>query len=215
VALTAAAQGRPTSAPGKPKLPDGCFKLLFERFRASTEYTDLAPSTQKEYGRHMRHLEPVFGFHPVAAFTADLMDKLIATLQRAIRRRMSVLLGYAMRILRWLPADPLLGVQKIRRRGRKEAGAQVPLREPAIARFRTANPYGSRGRLILELGLTTAFRREYQAKCQPTSRQVWEARHFGMKALARPRRFGGPAGRRNSHRAKLIPGKGTRSSLMD
>jgi hypothetical protein len=77
---------------------------------------------------------------------------------------MSVLLGYAMRILKWIPANPLLGAQKIRRRGRQEVGVRLPLSEPAIARFRTANPYGSRARLVFELGLTTAFRREDLAR---------------------------------------------------
>jgi hypothetical protein len=72
---------------------------------------------------------------------------------------MSVLLGYAMRILKWIPANPLMGVQKIRRRGRQEAGVRMPLSEPAIARFRRANPYGSRARLIFELALPTALRR--------------------------------------------------------
>jgi integrase len=149
----------------KPKLPDGCFKLLFDRFKMSTEFTDLAESTRKEYARHMQHLEPALGFHPVSALSADLFDKLIAkfnehpTLQKAIRRTMSVLLGYAMRILKWIPANPLLGVQKIKRRGRQEAGARMPLSEPAIARFRRANPYGSRARLVFELALITALRR--------------------------------------------------------
>jgi integrase len=154
----------------KPQLPDGCFKLLFQRFKASTEFTDLAENTKKEYARHMRHVEPVLGFHPVAAFTADFMDRLIGkfaknpTLQKAIRRTMSVLLGYAVRILQWIPANPLLNVQKVRRRGRQEACVRMPLSEPAIARFRAANPYGSRARLVFELGLTSAFRREDLAR---------------------------------------------------
>jgi site-specific recombinase XerD len=118
----------------------------------------------------MRHLEPALGFHPVSALSADLFDKLIAkfekhpTLQKAIRRTMSVLLGYAMRILKWIPTNPLLRVQKIRRRGRQEAGVRMPLSEPAIKRFRQANPYGSRARLTFELGLTTALRREDLAR---------------------------------------------------
>jgi integrase len=161
---------QPPAKAVKPTLPDGCFKLLFKRFKESTEFTDLEGNTQKEYARHMRHVEPVLGFHPVSAFTADLMDQLIAkfrkhrTLQKAIRRTMSVLLGYAMRILKWIPANPLLGVQKVRRRGRQEAGDRLPLSEPAIARFRTANPLGSRARLMFELGLVTGFRREDLAR---------------------------------------------------
>jgi len=149
----------------KPKLPDGCFKLLFDRFKMSTEFTDLAESTRKEYARHMQHLEPALGVHPVSALSADLFDKLIAkfnehpTLQKAIRRTMSVLLGFAMRILKWIPANPLLGVQTSKRRGRLEVGARMPLSEPAIARFRRTNPFGSRARLIFELALTTALRR--------------------------------------------------------
>ncbi len=159
-----------TTGPVKPKLPDGSFKLLFDRFKRSTEFTHLKESTQKEYARHIRHLEPVLGLHPVAAFTADLMDRLVAkfeehpTLQKAIRRTMSVLLGYAVRILKWIPFNPLLGVQKVGRRGRHEASERQPLSEPAIARFRTANPYGSRARLAHELGLVSALRREDLAK---------------------------------------------------
>jgi integrase len=154
-----------SEAAAKPMVPDRCFKLLFARFKASSEFTDLAETTRKEYARHMRHLEPALGFHPVSALSADLFDKLIAkfkkhpTLQKAIRRTMSVLLGYAMRILKWIPANPLLGVQKIKRRGRQEGGVRMPLSEPAIKRFRQANPYGSRARLIFELALTTALRR--------------------------------------------------------
>jgi hypothetical protein len=69
----------------------------------------------------------------VSALSADLFDKLIAkfkkhpTLQKAIRRTMSVLLGYAMRIMKWIPANPLLGVQKIKRRGRQEGGVSIGL----------------------------------------------------------------------------------------
>jgi hypothetical protein len=40
----------------------------------------------------------------------------------------------------------------------------MPLSEPAIARFRAANPYGSRARLVFELGLSTALRREDLAR---------------------------------------------------
>jgi integrase len=161
---------KPAKGDVKPQLPDGCFKLLFQRYKASTEFTDLAENTKKEYARHMRHVEPALGFHPVSAFSADLMDRLIAkfganpTLQRAIRRTMSVLLGYAMRILKWIRSNPLLGVQKVGRRGRQAAGVRMPLSEPAVARFRAVNPYGSRARLIFELALSTALRREDLAR---------------------------------------------------
>jgi hypothetical protein len=104
-------EDQPVGGP-KPKLPDGCFKRLFDRFKKSTEYTDLAQTTKDEYARHMRHLEPVLGFHQVSALTADLMDQLIGkfskhpTLQKAIRRTMSALLSYAVRILKWIPRRP-------------------------------------------------------------------------------------------------------------
>jgi hypothetical protein len=129
-------EDQPVGGP-KPKLPDGCFKRLFDRFKKSTEYTDLAQTTKDEYARHMRRLEPVLGFHQVSALTADLMDQLIGkfskhpTLQKAIRRTMSALLSYAVRILKWIPINPLIGAQKIRRRGNKDAGVRIPLSGPA------------------------------------------------------------------------------------
>lgn len=147
-------------------LPDRCFKSLFDRYRASSEFSDLKASTQAEYGRHMKHVEPVIGLHAVAAFEADLMDLLIAkfvetpALQSGIRRTMSVVLGFAVRILKWVPINPLFRVQKVRRKGRKAEGVRTPLSEAKIERFRACNPYGSRSRLTFELALCTGLRRE-------------------------------------------------------
>lgn len=44
--------------PPKPALPDRSFMHLFQRYKASTAYTDLAASTRKEYDQHIKYIEP-------------------------------------------------------------------------------------------------------------------------------------------------------------
>jgi hypothetical protein len=89
--LAAAAPGTAPVSPlpakkVKPALPDRCFKLLFERFKELDEYTDLAGNTQKEYARHMRHVEPVLGFQPRAEITTvDMTLRLQRSLDNAPR----------------------------------------------------------------------------------------------------------------------------------
>lgn len=153
--------------PRKPALPEKSFKHLFQRYRASTAYTELGKRTKQEYDRHIRYVEPVIGLFQVASFTRDHMDRITSNfaekpaLANAIRRTISVLLGFAADVLQWIPVNPILGMEK--RRRRREEG-QRPLTEPEIARFRAANPYGSRERLAFELGLATALRREDMVK---------------------------------------------------
>lgn len=150
----------PSPAPG---IPEKCFKALMARYRVSPAFLDLGPGTRAEYARHMRYVEPAIGLSPVAAFTADHMDQIMSRypdtpeLRQAIRRTMSALLSYAARTLKWIPANPLIRTDNPRKR--QEEG-QKPYTEPEIARFRERHPYGTRERLVYEIGLATAFRRE-------------------------------------------------------
>ena len=56
------------SRPPKPAVPDWSFMHLFQRYKASTAYTDLAESTRKEYDRQIRYVEPGIGLFKVATF---------------------------------------------------------------------------------------------------------------------------------------------------
>lgn len=146
-----------------PGIPEKCFKALMARFLISPAFLDLEPGTRDEYARHMRYVEPAIGLNPVAAFTADHMDLIMSkypdtpTLRQAIRRTMSVLLSYAARTLKWIPSNPLIRTDKPRKQ--QEEG-QKPFTEPEIAHYRERHPYGTRERLVYEIGLSTGFRRE-------------------------------------------------------
>ena len=169
VSSTPPPQKRAPAGKANPGMPEKCFKALFTRYRSSPAFLDLVGDTQKEYARHMRYVEPAVGLSPVAAFTADHMDRIMskypdhATLRQAIRRTMSALLTYAARTLKWIPSNPLIRTDKPRKR--QEEG-QKPYTEPEIARFRKLHPCGTRERLAFEIGLSTAFRREDIARVQ-------------------------------------------------
>jgi len=105
--------------PARPRVATGCFNDLFARFRLSSAYLDLAASTRAEYDRHIRHVEPAIGLSPVGAFTADHMDRIMAKypdrrpLAHAIRRTMSATLSFAAHTLKWIPSNPLFGMEKV------------------------------------------------------------------------------------------------------
>ena len=65
----------------------------------------------------MRYVEPAIGPSAVSTFTADHMDRIIGkyprmrTLAHAIRRTMSAILSFAVHTLKWLPSNPLFGME--------------------------------------------------------------------------------------------------------
>ena len=63
---------------------------------------------------------------------------------RAIKQTVSVLLSFAMDGLGWVNAHPFMRLEGKRKRA---AVGKLPLSEGEIARFRAANPSGSRERL--------------------------------------------------------------------
>jgi len=146
---------------GTPIVAERTFSQLVREYTASTWYNDLAPSTKSEYARHISYLEPVFGPHPVRCIGRLHAEKFMQkfadrpTLAKAIKRTLSVMLTYAMEILRWIDANPLYGMEKKRKR---KATGQRPYTEQEISIFRQTNPLGSRARLAFEIGLVTGFR---------------------------------------------------------
>lgn len=138
------------------------FAHLAREYRRSVAYATLGHRTREEYDRHIdRYLMPVFGDLPVAHVRREHMTALMseyagtATLARAIKRTASVMWTFAMDGLGWLDAHPFMRMEGKRKRAEE---GQLPLTESEIARFRAANPSGSRERLGFEIGLCSALR---------------------------------------------------------
>ncbi len=52
---------------------------LFQRYKASDAYTDLAESTRKEYDRHIKYVEPGIGLFQVATFIGPVIAPTVKT----------------------------------------------------------------------------------------------------------------------------------------
>lgn len=141
------------------------FSDLVRHYRSSIGYRELAVTTRKEYDRHIKYVEPMLGSFLVAQIQRKHLEQIMAmyaempTLARSIGRTMSLLFSYALDKLQWIEANPFLRMQNQRVRRQKESG-QRPYTEAEIARFRQANPLGSRERLAFEIALVTALRIE-------------------------------------------------------
>jgi site-specific recombinase XerD len=154
---------------GQPKAPlvaDRTLGALMKAFKKSSRYAKLRDTTRKEYDRHMRYLEPlsdtsVTNIRAVHADTIErvYIDKGKATLGAAMRRTLSLLLGFAVYPLDWIAGNPLHRKDIGERRRKSEVG-QRPYEEHEIRAFRKANPRGTRARLAFEMDLCTGLRIE-------------------------------------------------------
>lgn len=137
------------------------FAQLVSEYRQSPKYSMLKVSTRKEYDRHIRYLSEVLSSVSVKDIQkrhVEMIMKKFAdtpTLALAVKRTLSVLLAYAKDRLEWIERNVCHGMETAH--DRPEVG-QLPYSEAEIAKFRAANPVGSRARLIFETALGTALR---------------------------------------------------------
>lgn len=134
-------------------------KDLFRLYRASGHFKDLADRTRSEYIRALDQIEPMIGGFQVKDVRRKhammIRDKLAAdrpAWANAVVRVLSAALTFA-KDLEWIESSPC---QKM---GFPKGGeGQIPLSEAEIARFRDAEPYGTRARLGFEIMLGSACR---------------------------------------------------------
>jgi hypothetical protein len=107
----------------------------------------------------MKTIESILGPFPVSRITmqhvAKVRDKFQETPAKAngVSRMFSRLLSYAVAPSGWIAVNPCQGLKLM-----KHGNGQSPLLEIEIARFRNANPIGTRARLAFEICLATALR---------------------------------------------------------
>lgn len=155
-------RGPQSGAPAHRTLGD-----LMVRYRESAHFAKLRSSTRSEYARHMRCLEPLRD-QPISGFRpshADALEKryIVAgkpTLGAAVRRTLSLLLGFAVGTLNWFDRNPVVGSGGIAARRQRNEEGQRPYEEHEILRFRSKTTPGTRARLSFELGLCTGLRIE-------------------------------------------------------
>jgi site-specific recombinase XerD len=143
------------------------FKALMQEYLKSSVFTELAATTQAEYRRHLKYLEPTLGPFLVRALRAKHVEalkqkyKANPTLAKAIGRTVSVVLSYAVFPLEWLPSNHLIRPKHGGggRRRQKVVG-QRPYEEAELAQFRERIRLGTRARLTFEIALGTALRRD-------------------------------------------------------
>lgn len=155
-----AARAQPVPPVGAGRTKPGTFNALLAAFYASTDFTSLAPSTQRAFRNIYEKLRNLLGDEMVAKFRREhvvsMMQGMAKTPAAAngFRKRLKKLMRFAIASgLR--DDDPTLYVKPIKY---KTTGYPT-WEEDDIEKFKAAHPLGTRPRLALELLLCTGQRR--------------------------------------------------------
>jgi integrase len=153
----------------------GTISALIAEYRASNNFTSLAPSTAVTYGRLLDKLDTGLGHLAVASLDTPMLEKAIEIRAAQggpeagnnLRRILRAVMKFAVK-RRYRTDDPMLTVDKIKR----PKGAKKGFRtwtEADIAKFMLKFPLGTRQYLALALLLCGGQRRGDTSKLGPSN----------------------------------------------
>jgi len=160
----AEALGRPDKAPNPADhnriQPRSIDAMVIEYYR-STDFRDLAPSSQKNYRRILDGLRTGHGAKSAVTIQPHHLNAIFhamaATPEAARNLRKRLLKAFAVAVdLGWRTDNP---VRETKARSRKKVAGHIPWSEQDIAAFKTRWGAGTRERLALYLLLYTGVRR--------------------------------------------------------
>jgi integrase len=156
-----AANGKPRGeGAGQERTHPGSIAALVVAYYATAEWSQLRPSTQRDYRYQLDAFRTAHGAKRVATIEPKHVEAIIHAVGAKpgaalnLRKRLRRIFTLAER-LGWRPDNPVKPAQKSRQRSE----GHVPWSEDDIARFEARWPSGTRERLALALLLCTGQRR--------------------------------------------------------